>query len=66
MILDIEDQLLCPEVEAEAGEAAFDDIQKCFESFQSKIRGTVIKAKQKREERRQQNLRQMTISDMFK
>ena len=59
-VLDIEDQLLCPEVQAEA-EETFDDLKKSFESFQSKIRVVGLKAKRKK----LQNLRQMTIHDMF-
>ncbi len=35
-VLDIEDQLLCPKVQAEAKET-FDDLNKLFESFQNKI-----------------------------
>jgi hypothetical protein len=35
-VLDIEDQLLCLEVQAQA-EETFDDLKKSFESFQSKI-----------------------------
>jgi hypothetical protein len=35
-VFDIENQLLCPEVQAEV-EETFDDLKKSFESFQSKI-----------------------------
>jgi len=35
-VLNIEDQLFCFEVQAEA-EETFDDLKKSFESFQSKI-----------------------------
>ena len=45
-VLDIEDYLLCLEVQAEA-EEAFDDLKKSFESFQSKIRVVGLKAKRK-------------------
>ena len=59
-VLDIEDQLLYPEVQAEA-EQTFNDLKKSFESFQSKIRAVSLKAKCKK----LQNLCQMTIHDMF-
>jgi hypothetical protein len=52
--------LLCLEVQAEA-EETFDDLKKSFESFQSKIWMVGLKAKRKK----LQNLRQMTINDMF-
>ena len=45
-VLDIEDQLLCPKVQAEA-EETFDDLKKSFELFQSKIRVVSLKAKRK-------------------
>jgi hypothetical protein len=59
-VLNIEDQLLCLEVQAEA-EETFDDFKKSFESFQSKIQTIDLKAKHKK----LQNLRQMTINDRF-
>ena len=46
-VLKIEDQLLCPKVQAEAVET-FDDLKKSFESFQSKIRAVGLKAKRKK------------------
>ena len=59
-VVDIEDQLLCPKVQVEV-EETFDDLKKLFESFHSKIRVVGLKAKCKK----LQNLRQMTIHDMF-
>ncbi len=59
-VLNIEDQLLCLEVQAKA-EETFDDLKKSFESFQSKIWIVDLKAKCKK----LQNLRQMTINDRF-
>ncbi len=59
-ILDIEDQLLYSNVQIEA-EEAFDDLKKSFEEFQAKVRAVVLKARHKKN----QNLRQMTIHDMF-
>jgi hypothetical protein len=58
-VLNIEDQLLCLEVQAEAKET-FNDLKKLFELFQSKIRMVNFKAKRKK----LQNLCQMTINDM--
>jgi len=59
-ILDIEDQLLCSNVQIEA-EKTFDDLKKSFEEFQAKVRAVVLIARRKKN----QNLRQMTIHDMF-
>ncbi len=59
-VVDIEDQLLCSEVQEEV-EETFDDLRKLFESFQSKVRAITLKAKRKS----LQNLRQMTIHDML-
>jgi hypothetical protein len=59
-ILDIEDRLLCSNVQTEA-EEAFDNLKKSFEEFQAKVRTIVLKARRKKN----QNLRQMMIHDMF-
>ncbi len=59
-VLDIEDQLLCPEVQTNA-EETFNDLKKSFKSVQSKIRMVGLKAKYKN----LQNLCQMTVHDMF-
>jgi hypothetical protein len=59
-VVNIEDQLLCSEVQEEA-EETFDDLRKLFESFQSKVRTITLKAKCKN----LQNLHQMTIHDML-
>jgi hypothetical protein len=59
-VVDIEDQLLCSEVQ-EKVEETFDDLRKLFESFQSKVRAVTLKDKRKN----LQNLRQMTIHDML-
>jgi hypothetical protein len=56
-VLNIKNQLFCPEVQAKA-EETFDDLKK---SFQSKIQTIGLKAKRKK----LQNLHQMTIHDMF-
>jgi hypothetical protein len=59
-VVDIEDQLICSEVQEEV-EETFDDLRKLFESFQNKVRAVTLKAKRKN----LQNLRQMTIHDML-
>jgi hypothetical protein len=59
-VVDIEDQLLCSEVEEKA-EETFNDFKKLFESFQSKVRAVTLKAKHNN----LQNLRQMAIHDML-
>jgi hypothetical protein len=59
-IFDIEDQLLCSNVQIEA-EEAFDDLKKSFEEFKAKVRAVVLKARHKKN----QNLHQMMIHDMF-
>jgi len=46
-VLDIDDQLLYPKVQAEA-EETFDDLKKSFESFQNKILTISLKAKHKK------------------
>lgn len=59
-VLDIEDQLLCLELQTEAYET-FDELRKSCESFQGKIRTVGLKAKRKK----LQNLSQMKYHDMF-
>jgi hypothetical protein len=59
-ILDIEDQLLYSNIQIET-EEAFDDLKKPFEEFQAKVRAIIVKAKRKKN----QNLCQMTIHNMF-
>jgi hypothetical protein len=59
-VLDIEDQLLCHEVQIEADET-YDDLKKSFEVFQNKLRTLMLRAKRKK----LQNLRQMTIHDYY-
>jgi len=59
-VVDIEDQLLCSEVQEKA-EETFDDLKKLFESFQSKVWAVTLKVKCKN----LQNLRPMTIHDIL-
>jgi hypothetical protein len=42
-VLDFEEQLLCSQVQAAAGET-FDELRKSFESFQSKLQVLTVKA----------------------
>jgi len=51
-ILDIEEQLLCSNVQTEA-EEAFDNLKKSFEEFQAKVQAIVLKGRRKKN----QNLR---------
>ncbi len=46
-ILDIEDQLLCSNVQTKV-EEAFNDLKKSFEEFQAKVRVVVLKARHKK------------------
>jgi ribosome-associated translation inhibitor RaiA len=59
-VLDIDDQLLCHEVQIKADET-YDDLKKSFEVFQNKLRTLMLRAKHKK----LQNLRQMTIHDYY-
>jgi len=46
-ILDIEDHLLCSNVQTKV-EEAFNDLKKSFEEFQAKVRAVVLKARHKK------------------
>jgi hypothetical protein len=59
-IFNIEDQLLCSNVQIEV-EKTFDNLKKPFEGFQAKVRAVILKARRKKN----QNRHQMTIHDMF-
>ena len=60
-VLEVEDQLLCPDVQAQA-ENDYNDLKNSFDLFQQKLRQVVLKAKRKRE----RNMHQLTIHDLFK
>ena len=60
-VLDIEDQLLCPEVQVEA-EETFDKLKKLFETFSEQDPGN---RPQSQTQKKLQNSRQMTIHDIF-
>ena len=59
-VLKVEDQLLCPVLQEEAGDD-YDKIKTTFESFQQKLRQVTLRVKQKRME----NMRQLTLHDMM-
>lgn len=59
-VLKIEDQLMCPDVQAEAGES-YGDLKNAFDCFQKKLRRVTLDAKR----RKMKNLAQMTLHDMF-
>ena len=60
-LLEIDDQLLTSEFQAESGDA-YDNIRTSFESLQRKINLISVNVKHKKT----QNLRQMTLHDMFR
>ncbi|KAI6650794.1 hypothetical protein LOD99_7845 [Oopsacas minuta] len=60
-VLEVEDQLLCTDVQAQAGDA-YGELKDTFENFQRKLRQVASEAKRKRA----QNMRQLTMHDMFK
>ena len=59
-VLKIEDQLMCPDVQAEAGES-YGDLKNAFDCFQKMLRRVTLDAKRKK----MKNLAQMTLHDMF-
>ena len=60
-VLEVEDQLLCPDVQDEA-EIDYNELKNSFEFFQRKLRQVVFEAKHKREG----NMHQLKIHDLFK
>ena len=59
-VLEVEDQLLCPVLQEQAGDD-YDTIKTTFDSFQQKLRQVALRVKQKRME----NMRQLTLHDMM-
>ena len=59
-VLEVEDQLLCPVLQEQAGDD-YDKIKTTFESFQQKLRQVTLRVKQKRME----NMRQLTLHHMM-
>ena len=60
-VLEVEDQLLCPDVQAQA-ENDYNDLKNSFDLFQQKLRQVALKAKCKKE----RNMHQLTIHNLFK
>jgi len=59
--LELEDQPLCPECQAQAGND-YNELKNSFELFQRKLRQVILETKRKNEG----NMRQLTIHDLFK
>ena len=60
-VLEVEDQLLCPDVQVQAGNC-YNELRNSFELFQQKLRQIILEVKRKRE----RNMHQLTIHDLFK
>ena len=60
-VLEVEDQLLCPDVQDEA-EINCNELKNSFEFFQRKLRQVVLEAKHKRKGK----MHQLKIHDVFK
>ena len=60
-VLEVEDQLLCPVLQEQAGND-YDKLKTTFECFQQKLRRVTLQVKQKR----MKNMRQLTLHDMMK
>ena len=60
-VLEVEDQLLCLDVQAQAGNY-YNELRNSFELFQQKLRQAILDAKCKRE----RNMHELTIHDLFK
>ena len=60
-VLEVEDQLLCPDVQDET-EINYNELKNSFEFFQRKLRQVVLEVKHKREG----NMHQLKIHDLFK
>ena len=61
IVLDINDQLLCSNIQIEAGQM-YDEVRRSFETFQRNINKLTLNVKHKKIT----HLRQMTLHDMFK
>ena len=60
-VLEVEDQLLCPDVQVQARNY-YNELKNSFKLFQQKLGQVILGAKRKRE----QNMHQLTIHDLFK
>ena len=61
IVLDIDDQLLCSDVQTEAGQM-YDELRRSFETFQRNVNKLTLNVKRKKF----MHSRQMTLHDMFK
>ena len=59
-VLEVEDQLLCPDVQAQAGNY-YNELKNSFKFFQQKLRQVILDSK-----RKERNMHQLTIYDLFK
>ena len=57
----VEDQLLCPDVQVQARNY-YNELRNSFQLFQQKLRQVILDAKRKRE----RNMHQLTICELFK
>ena len=60
-VFEAEDQLLCPDVQVQAGNY-YNELRNSFKLFQQKLRQVILEVKRKRE----RNMHQLTIHDLFK
>ena len=60
-VLEVEDQLLCPVLQEQAGDN-YDKLKTTFECFQQKLKQVTLRVRKKRME----NMRQLTLHDMMK
>ena len=60
-VLEVENQLLCPDVQVQARNY-YNELRNSFEFFQQKLRQAILNAKRKRE----RNMHQLIIYDLFK
>ena len=60
-VLEVEDQFLCPEVQAQVGDEYYSKVKKIFERFQQKLRQVIVEAKCKRAS----TMYELTTYDMY-
>ena len=61
IVLNIDDQLLCSDVQTEVGQM-YDELRRSFETFQRNVNKLTLNVKREKF----MHLRQMTLHDMFK
>ena len=60
-VFEVEDQLLCPDVQVQAGNC-YNELRNFFELFQQELRQVILDVKRKEEP----NMHHLTIHDVFK